>query len=222
MKMRVIAYEVSWRLGSAMAMVGLLGAGAGTPEDAFGLVQVTMSVEASAREHLPTFADAHSYRVTMAVRGAPRFVAVFDEDTRATKMISDEPGWPTMYFVGSTVYFRSADGAWTKLDARSTAGAHTPKPVANRVDERVERLPDQMLHGVRLGAFRTHVPARFTDRHRPASALLTMTCLYEKATRRMRSCSAPDAFTMVFDRYDDPANRFTLPAAALHAPDAFR
>ena len=192
------------------------------------MVQVAISVEASAREHLPTFADAHSYRVTMAVRGAPTFVAVFDEDTRATKMVSDEPGWPTTYFVGSTVYFRSANGAWTKLDARSAAtarnaaGARTPKPVANRVDERMERLPDQMLHGVRLGAFRAHVPARFTDRHRPASALLTVTCLYEKATRRMRSCSAPDAFTMVFDRYDDPANRFTLPAAALHAPDAFR
>ena len=186
------------------------------------MVQVAISVEASAREHLPTFADAHSYRVTMAVRGAPRFVAVFDEDTRATKMVSNEPGWPTTYFVGSTVYFRSADGAWAKLDARSTAGAHTPKPVANRVDERMERLPDQMLHGVRLGAFRAHVPARFTDRHRPASALLTVTCLYEKATRRMRSCSAPDAFTMTFDRYDDPSNRFTLPSEALHAPDAFR
>jgi hypothetical protein len=60
------------------------------------------------------------------------------------------------------------------------------------------------------------------DRHLAANKTVTVTCFYEKATRRLRLCTVPQRLTMRFDRYDDPANRFTLPSAALHAPDAFR
>jgi hypothetical protein len=228
MKMRLSAYDVSARLGAVVAAVGLLGAGPATPQDAFGLFQVAMSVEASARGHLPTFAEAHSYRITMAVRGAPTSVAIFDEDSRAYKLVSEERGQPTTYFVGDTVYSRSADGAWTKFDVRSASaavtatGTRTPAPAAHRFDPRVRPLPDRILHGVRLGAFRMRAPARLADRHRPANETVAVTCFYEKVTSRLWSCSAPGAFTATFDRYDDPANRFTLPAAALHAPDAFR
>jgi hypothetical protein len=224
--MHVSVLDVAARLGAVTAAVGLLGAGTDAPQDAFGLFQVAMNVESSAREHLPTMAHSHSFRVTIAAPGAPTLVSIFDADTRDIMMTSQAAGRPTTYIVGGTVYYQSATGAWTKFDARSAAAAlaasgATPRPTATRPDDRVEVLPDRIEHGIRMGSFSVRLPTRFVGGHRSETTIVTMTCSYDKATNRLRTCNAPGTMTMTFDHYDDPANRVTLAAEALHAPNMF-
>jgi len=220
------------RLLVVIGALGFIGAGSPSPEGPLAILQVAMSVAASAREHFPTFGDAHSVRVTMTERGRPTMVAIADWDRDAVKISSAQGGRPLMYILEGTVYSQSSDGRWSKFDAHSLARAQTasstenvlPSPAATptRVDDSVQPLPDRIVHGVRMGSFSFRRTAKSIDRQLSATTMVTVTCFYEKVNSRVRSCSAPGIFTMRFDRYDDPANRFTLPSAALHAPDSFR
>lgn len=223
--------DVARRLAVVTGALCFIGVGSPSPAGPLGILQVAMSVAASAHEHLPAFADVHSVRMTMTERGGPTMVAIADWDRHAFKMSSPQRGDSLVYFVDGTTYSQSRDGTWSKFDAHSLAravsasstGNASPSPVprSTRVDDRVQRLPDRIVHGVRIGSFRVREPARYFDRHLSAPAMVTVTCFYEKANSRLQSCSSPGTFTMRFDRYDDPANRFTVPSAALHAPDAF-
>ncbi|MBV8367714.1 MAG: hypothetical protein JO036_02105 [Candidatus Eremiobacteraeota bacterium] len=70
-------------------------------------------------------------------------------------------------------------------------------------------LPDKVLAGKSWGQFATTAAGPEKDQH--------LTCTYDKKTYRLNDC-VNEGFSLVFSRYDDPANVVTIPTVASPAP----
>jgi hypothetical protein len=204
------------RLAFASAAVGALVLAA-APARAGDQIFLAMALATSVQHEAPSeFAAFGSVRVTFRTpKGTTTGIADFD---RKRFKFVDADG-ETGYFVGTTLYSSDRSGAWSKLDfAKSTSAA--PKPtepdrLRRALDAPPRRLPDQRVRGVLMGALAFNTRAK-DDHGHYVDKIATMTCLYDKATRYFRSCTS-ERYAMTFDHYDDPANDFTIPVAALRA-----
>ena len=207
----------------------LLGAGPIDPRASMGLVAFVANLAASSpRSATASADDVRSFRTTFVGTNVA-FTVIHDETRHATKLTT--PGAPgsSMYMVGLVMYLQARDGTWSKLDGSSLPGARSKRQQSAgtagsliaraKSDPRVHALPDRRVNGVLMGVIAETIPTGRFAHHLHLSKPLTITCAYEKATARMRRCDAPPLFVATFDRYNDPANRVVLPAAALNAPE---
>jgi hypothetical protein len=124
------------------------------------------------------------------------------------------------YVVGSMLYFESTDQGWYRFDevasyrrlVRTHPASRASAGSASHPDLTLRSLPDRIVGGRVFGAWRTrlHVGGRS----------VSVTCLYEKDTGYLRSCTGP-GYSVTLDHYDDPANVVRVPAVALRAPFFF-
>jgi hypothetical protein len=163
--------------------------------------------------------------------GARRIVEIVDLDTGRAKVTTADDGVPfVMYVANNASYQRLGGHSWTKTNfaAAARAGAAAARVVAPTADphpqasappaEQVVELPDRRVNGVVMGAFRTTVSGEGLGAKAWPGRTVTETCIYEKATGRARSCTIGNLAKITYDRYNDPSNVFTIPAAALRAP----
>jgi hypothetical protein len=229
----MIVYESIRRGAIAVAAAALVTtgtAGRAVAHSSGDSLDVAMTAAASAQRNAPVQPDdVRSFRITFADHFGASIVTIRDEEKNSDKVTFETDG-STMYMIGLVTYFQSRDGQWTKFDgvralktaaARQHAAGAAKARARKHADERIRELPDSRVDGVLMGAFSVTQHGAFVDKHLPATQTVTTTCWYEKETSRLRRCSAPNVFSMTFDHYNDPANRFTVPAEALHAPDAF-
>jgi hypothetical protein len=209
----------------------LLGAGSIDPRAmpaSMGLVAFVTSLAASSHPSATASADdVRSFR-TRFVGSNVRFTVIYDETRHAWKMTTPGAAGTSMYTVGLVSYMQARDGTWSKLDVSHMPGARSKRHSGStarslvaraKSDPRVHALPDRRVDGVLMGVIAETIPAGRFDRHMHLSKPLIITCAYEKATERLRTCDAPPLFIATFDRYNDPANRVVVPAEALNAPE---
>jgi hypothetical protein len=214
-------------LAVAVAASVLLGAGPIDPRASMGLVAFVTSLAAASHSSAAASGDdVRSFRVTF-VANSETFTVVHDELRHADKFTSPDTRGTSMYMVGLTMYMQARDGTWSKLDGSRLPGAPSQRHAGTtagsliareKSDPRVHALPDRRVNGVLMGVIAETIPAGQFDHRTHASKPLTITCAYEKATERLRTCDAPPLFTATFDRYNDPANRVVVPPEALNAP----
>jgi hypothetical protein len=123
-----------------------------------------------------------------------------------------------MYQVDGMLYVHTQPGdSWRKMSYDPT---HPPVQVLDSIraakNEQISVLPDSQEDGLTVGVVQIEmqlpVPAGMAGVGPPAS----LTCSYDKATYRMRSC-ANQTMSMRFAKYDDPANTVELPFGAATA-----
>jgi hypothetical protein len=161
-------------------------------------------------------ADDWSYRQTItSPQGVTQFITDF-RDGR-TKIVRGR----TQSIEAGNVSYRFEHGRWTKLDLRHVVLPRALKKKRARayVRQSMAFLPDSMAGNLRL---RTVVVTVRRAPDQPATPTAPRTvavrCVFEAKTSRVRVCSTANASIRI-DRYNDPANRFPIPAAALHAPN---
>jgi hypothetical protein len=198
---------------AALALFGAAPARASDP------ISVAMALTSAAQHASPWEpAGFSSFRMTYRwPRGKMSGIADFGHD----KLKFVLPDGTVGYTAGSVVYLPDESQGWLKMIPAHVAKS-LPKSVWSKTrtappDAARRDLADRNVNGVRMGVyqFKTHVEG--DDGHLHPGKYVTMTCLYEKPTGYLRSCTSGREYVMTYDHYDDPANDFTIPAAALHA-----
>ena len=169
--------------------------------------------------------SVRSFRITLTTSHGDRLVEIMDAPRRYW-LIATRGGERTeTYFIGRMMYDYRPGQGWVKVDTvrlMRLAAAHgfhrrkrpdQPKPV-------VRNLPDRYVNGVLMGVVRFTSRDWFPLHRSERGKLVTMTCLYTKEGGVYRSCSVGKLYTLTFDHYDDAANHFVVPQAALDAPPA--
>jgi hypothetical protein len=161
--------------------------------------------------------DDWSYRetITLPNQGVTRYITDFRNGR--TKIITGR----TQVIYSKGVSYMFEDGRWTKLDLRHSVlpRVHKKKHAPQYVEQSMAFLPDRVVGNLSL---RTVIVTVRRASNQPATRAVPRTvavrCVFEKKSSRVRVCSTANA-SIRYDRYNDPANKFPVPAAALHAPD---
>lgn len=163
-----------------------------------------------------------SFRMTFTTAQKDNLVGIFDEDKDRQKFtLRHGSSTSDIYFAGKLWYQRDDHGSWTRFDiAALSSGVAPSRQVANVESHNgpTVNLPDRRVNGVAIGVVRTQISAGMFERGAAKTKTVPFTCTYEKATGRARSCTVGNLASVKFDRYNDPSNAFTIPAAALNAP----
>lgn len=205
----------------ALILGGLFAApayAANTAPDIIGLIGM---MQKSAPR--PT-ADFRSFQAQFKSPQLAAFILI-NRDLAKSQMIVDRNGErSTMYIVGTINYFQDHTGAaWTKMDMApfyARARKVAAKPKASRTSapwKRQQFLPDQRINGVPMRVSHFSAPLSAINPLLASHKVVTVTCLYEERSGWLRSCSAGKFFSMTLGHYNDPANDFNVPAAALQA-----
>jgi hypothetical protein len=122
------------------------------------------------------------------------------------------------YEVDGMLYVHIEPGdSWRKMSFDPT---HPPTQMLDVIraakNEQMAVLPDTQEDGLTVGVIQIEmqlpVPAGMASVGPPVA----LTCNYDKATYRMRSCANP-TMSMTFTKYDDPSNTVELPLGAATA-----
>jgi hypothetical protein len=176
----------------SLALLALLAAApaAANAEDAATVgARITAAMQ-SAKSFVVTTTASTGFSVTMTFVAPDRYhsALVYNGATR------------DVVLVGSSAYVSEGGGQYRKLDA-------PPEVVAAERQMReipVERvLPDKLAGGTAWGRFATTSSGMQKDQH--------LICSYDKRTYRVAECSN-EGLTLLFSRYDDPANAVAVPA----------
>jgi hypothetical protein len=209
-------------IGGAVVVAGavLLGLFAAAPARASDPMTVAMALT-SAAQHASPWMPVGFGSVRMVYRWPRgRMIGIADLDHDKFKFVL--PDGTIGYAVGSVSYIPDKSDGWIKMDPAHYAGSLPRPPAGYRArptpDTSPRELPDRNVHGVLMGAYTFQTRVEGDDGHLYPGKIVTMTCLVEKKTQHLRSCSsAGRKYVMTYDRYDDPSNNFTIPPAVLHA-----
>ena len=204
----------------SIAALALVGASAAPRTGAADVVGTALALAATVQQQSPGSIDVvRSYRMTISARGFGHMVDIQDGRGRDKFTYTRDGKTSDIYLTKGALYTRESGGEWIMMALPKITGAARPAPhsqTASIASSGDRTLPDRTVNGVLMGAVNTPVPPDFRSTERSAKV---MTCLYEKASGLFRSCSAGNDFTITFDRYNDPSNTFTIPSAALRAPN---
>lgn len=217
------------RIAAVAAAAGMLGSFKAAPALANDALDLAMSLPTPTSTSHSSAMDGtpeRSYRVTLRSPRLGTVTIIADWEHARYKAISQDGSATTVsYAAGSMVYQRDPAGKWIKMDSGRVAQAAAPsreasaKPLKTSPERPMRQLPDRIIHGVRMGAYSYEVPASKFDAHATKATSVTVVCLTDKASGRLRSCSAGNVFTASFDHYNDPSNTVVVPAAALRAEE---
>ena len=158
-------------------------------------------------------------KVAAAMQGAKSFVVVTTATTGFTvtmTFVAPDRYHSSLAYGGGTrdivlvgpVAYVSADGGQTYRKTDTPASVLEAQSQLRNVPVD-ELLPDKIVAGKTWGQFATTAAGPEKDQH--------LTCTYDKKTYRLNDC-VNEGFSLVFSRYDDPANVVTIPAVASPAP----
>ena len=158
-------------------------------------------------------------KVAAAMQGAKSFVVTTTASTGFTvtlTFVAPDRYHSSLVYGGGTrdivlvgpVAYVSADGGQTyrKTDTPPSVLEAQTQLRNVPVDQ---LLSDKVVAGKTWGQFATTAAGPEKDQH--------LNCTYDKKTYRLNDC-VNEGFTLVFSRYDDPANVVTIPAVGSPAP----
>jgi hypothetical protein len=144
-----------------------------------------------------------------------------------------------MYMANDMEYSRLVPGGkWQRMDihpdvlARSIARLNKFLTPADRMKQQKRdnaaravrltghELPERWVHGVKYRTFLAYVRTRDIDSRAADTATTATTCVFKKVGTDSVFCTAANfkKFNVTMDRFNDPANRITIPPEALNAP----
>jgi hypothetical protein len=177
-----------------LALLAATSAGARADDASAVGARVTAAME-SAKSFVVTTTASTGFSVTMTFVAPDRYHSALAYNGLNRDVV----------LVGSSAYVSEGGGVYRKTDAPAevvAAGRQLREIPVERV------LPDRTAGGTTWGRFATTSSGGQKVQH--------LICSYDKKTYRVAECSN-EGLTLMFSRYDDPANAVSVPANVLPA-----